>query len=138
MTHPATVAEFRRFVKATCHVTLAERPLDPADYPGALPELLVPGALVFQGTRGPVPLSDYRQWWAYVLGAKWDAPDGLGSDTRGRDRNPATQMAHEDALAYAAWAGKTCPVRPSGSSRPGEGSTRPHTPEATSSHPRRR
>ena len=52
--HQVTVAEFRRFVKATGHVTLAERPLDPSDYPDADPDLLVPGALVFHPTRGPV------------------------------------------------------------------------------------
>src|SRR5688572_27330160 len=48
--HPVTVAEFRRFVKATGYVTLAERPLDPRDYPDADPDLLVPGALVFHPT----------------------------------------------------------------------------------------
>ena len=52
--HPVTVAEFRRFVKATGHVTLAERPPDPANYPDADPALLVPGSLVFHRTRGPV------------------------------------------------------------------------------------
>ena len=41
--HQVTVADFRRFVKATGHVTVAERPLDRADYPDADPELLVPG-----------------------------------------------------------------------------------------------
>jgi formylglycine-generating enzyme required for sulfatase activity len=29
--YPVTVAEFRRFVKTTGYVTVAERPLDPAD-----------------------------------------------------------------------------------------------------------
>ena len=43
--HTVTVAEFRRFVKATGYVTLAERPLDAAQYPEADPELLIPGAL---------------------------------------------------------------------------------------------
>ena len=52
--HQVTVAEFRRFVKATGHVTVAERPLDPADYPDADPALLVPGSLVFHRTPGPV------------------------------------------------------------------------------------
>lgn len=32
--HPVTVAEFRRFTAATGYVTVAERPLDPAQYPG--------------------------------------------------------------------------------------------------------
>ena len=64
--HLVTVAEFRRFVKATGYVTVAERPLDPADFPGADPAALVPGALVFHRTRGPVDLSDFQNWWAYV------------------------------------------------------------------------
>ena len=42
--HPVTNAEFARFVRATGYVTVAERPPDPADYPGAEPELLVPGS----------------------------------------------------------------------------------------------
>ena len=51
--HQVTVAEFRRFVKATGHVTVAERALDAADYPEADRELLVPGSLVFR--RRAVP-----------------------------------------------------------------------------------
>ena len=43
-------------MKATGYVTVAERPLDPAMYPGADPALLVPGALVFHKTAGPVDL----------------------------------------------------------------------------------
>ena len=41
--HPVTNAEFRRFVKATGYVTVAEQAPDPADYPDADPDLLVPG-----------------------------------------------------------------------------------------------
>src|SRR3954454_2864536 len=44
---PVTVREFRRFVKETDHVTVAERPPDPETYPDADPALLVPGSLVF-------------------------------------------------------------------------------------------
>jgi len=40
--HTVTNAEFARFVRATGHLTVAERAPDPADYPGARPELLVP------------------------------------------------------------------------------------------------
>ncbi|MFJ7965479.1 SUMF1/EgtB/PvdO family nonheme iron enzyme [Streptomyces sp. NPDC096324] len=58
--HPVTVAAFRRFVKATGYVTVAERPLEPGDYPGADAADLVPGALVFQMPRGPVDLNDWR------------------------------------------------------------------------------
>ena len=103
---PVTVAQFRRFVKATGYVTVAERPLDPADYPDADPDALVPGALVFRRAQGPVDLRDYRQWWAYVPGASWKRPEGVGSDTYARARHPVTQVAFEDAQAYAAWAGK--------------------------------
>jgi formylglycine-generating enzyme len=104
-----TVREFRRFVKATGYVTVAERPLDPADYPDADPALLVPGSVVFRPTRGPVDL-DSGVWWHYVPGACWHRPDGPGSDTYTRGRHPVTHIAYEDAEAYAAWAGKALPT----------------------------
>jgi len=104
--HPVTVEEFRRFVKATGYVTVAERPLERADYPDADPDLMLPGSLVFHRTPGPVDLRDYRNWWAYVPGACWRHPEGPGSDCRRRERHPVTHVAHEDAQAYAVWAGK--------------------------------
>src|SRR5688500_3256935 len=60
--HPVTVAEFRRFVMSTGHVTWAEEPPDPADYPDAEASQLVPGSLVFTPTSGPVDLEDHRNW----------------------------------------------------------------------------
>jgi sulfatase modifying factor 1 len=108
--HPVTVAEFRRFVKATGYVTVAERPLDRAEYPEADPGALVPGSLVFRPTRGPVDLRDFRNWWAYVPGTTWQRPEGPGSDTYTRGRHPVTQVAYADAEAYAAWAGKALPT----------------------------
>jgi formylglycine-generating enzyme len=107
--HPVTVRDFRRFVEATGHVTVAERRPDPADYPGVDPRLLVPGSLVFQGTAGPVPLTDFRAWWAFVPGACWRCPEGPGSGVRGRERHPVVHVANEDAAAFAAWAGKELP-----------------------------
>jgi sulfatase modifying factor 1 len=107
---PVTVAQFRRFVKDTGYITVAERPLDPAAYPDADPDALVPGALVFRRTPGPVDLRDWRQWWAYVPGATWNRPEGPRSDTYSRARHPVTQVAPEDAEAYAAWAGKALPT----------------------------
>jgi sulfatase modifying factor 1 len=108
--HPVTAGEFRRFVRETAYVTVAERPLDPEDYPDADPESLVPGALVFRPTAGPVPLDDYRNWWEYVDGAFWKRPGGPGTTINGRDRHPVVQVAFEDAEAYAAWAGKELPT----------------------------
>ena len=107
--HPVTIAEFRRFAKATGHVTWAERAPDPDDYPGADPELLVPGSLVFQPTSGPVDLADFRNWWAWAPGAQWRHPEGPGSTVHGRELHPVTHVAYDDAVAYAAWAGKALP-----------------------------
>jgi formylglycine-generating enzyme required for sulfatase activity len=108
--HPVTNTEFRRFVRATEHVTVAEHPLDPSDYPDADPDLLVPGSLVFHPTPGPVPLDDFRAWWAYVPAANWRHPEGPESTLHGRERHPVVHVAYEDAAAYAAWAGKELPT----------------------------
>jgi formylglycine-generating enzyme len=107
---PVTAADFRRFVRETAYVTVAERPLDPREYPDADPELLVPGSLVFRRTTGPVPLDDFRNWWEYVPGAYWKRPGGPGTTINGRDRHPVVHVAFEDAEAYAAWAGKALPT----------------------------
>ncbi len=73
---PVTAADYRRFVRASGYVTVAERPLDPDEYPDADPDLLVPGSLVFRKANGPVDLDDYRNWWEYLPGASWKRPGG--------------------------------------------------------------
>ena len=108
--HAVTVAQYRRFVQATGHVTVAERPPDPAQYPGAEPGVLVPGSLVFDPPAGPVDLRDPRHWWSWVPGAQWRHPEGPGSTAGGRERHPVTHVAYEDAAAFAAWAGKVLPT----------------------------
>ncbi len=108
--HPVTSADFRRFVRDTGYTTVAERPLDSAEYPDADPELLVPGSLVFRKSAGPVSLDDFRNWWEYVPGAFWKKPGGAGTTINGRDRHPVVQVAYEDAEAFAAWAGKALPT----------------------------
>ena len=107
--HAVTVAEFSRFVRATGYLTVAERPPDPGQYPGAPPEVLVPGSLVFTQPTGPVDLSDPRNWWSWVPGAQWRYPEGPGSRVDRRQRHPVTQVAYEDAATFAAWAGKELP-----------------------------
>ncbi|MHB1171236.1 MAG: formylglycine-generating enzyme family protein [Lacisediminihabitans sp.] len=107
---PVTNRQFAAFVAATGYVTVAERAPDPADYSGADPADLVPGALVFTGTSGPVDLTDWRQWWAWVPGASWRHPFGPDSSIAGHDEHPVVQVAFEDAMTYAAWAGKRLPT----------------------------
>src|SRR5690348_853099 len=108
--HPVTVAEFRRFVKATGYVTTAEIAPDRADFPDAPDELLVPGSLVFTPPDHPVPLDDFRAWWSWVPGAQWRHPEGPGSTLNGREKHPVTQVSHADVTAYAVWAGKSLPT----------------------------
>ncbi|MBV9057165.1 MAG: SUMF1/EgtB/PvdO family nonheme iron enzyme, partial [Candidatus Eremiobacteraeota bacterium] len=104
--HAVTNAQFSKFVRATRYMTVAERPLNPDDYPGAPRENLVPGALVFHMTPGPVDLRDYSQWWSWTPGACWKHPQGPGSSIESRPDHPVVHVAYEDAESYARWAGK--------------------------------
>ena len=108
--YAVTNAEFRRFVDATGYVTLAERPADPANYPGAKPELLVPSSVVFCRPRSRVDIANAYNWWTYVPGANWRHPRGLLSSLQGLWKHPVVHVAFEDADAYARWAGKSLPT----------------------------
>ncbi|HKU81457.1 MAG TPA: formylglycine-generating enzyme family protein [Candidatus Tumulicola sp.] len=105
-----TNREFSQFVRKTGYVTVAERDLNPADYPGAPVENLVPGSLVFHMTEGPVSLKDYSQWWSWVPGTCWKRPEGPGSSIDGKPDHPVVHVAYEDAESYARWAGKRLPT----------------------------
>jgi formylglycine-generating enzyme required for sulfatase activity len=107
---PVTNRQFRRFVEATGHITVAERKPDPKDYPGALPHMLKAGSLVFNPPDYPVDLRDWSQWWAFTFGVNWRRPYGPKSSIKGLDDHPVVHVAHADAEAYAAWAGKDLPT----------------------------
>ncbi|WP_442879057.1 formylglycine-generating enzyme family protein [Agromyces sp. CCNWLW203] len=111
--HPVTNEQFAAFVEATGYVTVAERPLDPADFPGVDPADLVPGGLVFTPTSGPVDLREWRQWWRWGAGASWRNPFGPAASVDAlvdRPTHPVVQVSFEDASAYAVWAGKRLPT----------------------------
>ena len=102
--------QFAAFVAATGYVTVAERAPSAVDFPDAPPENLVPGSIVFTPPAGPVPLDDHYRWWAWVPGADWRHPAGPSSDIEGHGDEPVVQIAWDDAVAYADWAGKRLPT----------------------------
>jgi sulfatase modifying factor 1 len=105
-----TNGEFGKFVKATGYVTVAERKPKAEDFPGAPPENLVAGSVVFSPPKQAVSLNDHYQWWGYVHGANWRHPQGPASSIVGKADYPVVQVAYEDAVAYAKWAGKRLPT----------------------------
>ena len=105
-----TNEQFARFATATGYTTVAERPLNPADFPGALSKNLKPGSMLFRKTAGPVDLRNYANWWAWTPGTSWRHPLGPGSSFSDFEQNPVVHVAYEDIEAYARWAGKELPT----------------------------
>lgn len=105
-----TNAEYAKFVEATGYKTVAERKPDAKDFPGAPPENLVPGAVVFTPPTQAVSKHSHYNWWRYVPGANWRHPQGPASDIKKLSTHPVVDVAWEDASAYAKWAGKRLPT----------------------------
>jgi formylglycine-generating enzyme required for sulfatase activity len=107
---PVTNDQFARFVGMAHHTTLAELAPNPADYPGAAPELLHPGSLVFVKPPYRVSLRDHSNWWRFVLGADWQHPRGPQSTLVGLSAHPVVHVTYADAEAFARWRGKQLPT----------------------------
>jgi formylglycine-generating enzyme required for sulfatase activity len=105
-----TNAQFAEFIETTGYRTFAEIPPDPAQYPGMDPALAAAGSLVFTMTDRPVDLGDPLQWWRWVPGADWRHPCGPDSSIDGLMDHPVVHVVHQDAVAYAQWAGKALPT----------------------------
>lgn len=97
-----TNRQFATFVKDTGYVTDAQR----------LGWSFVFAALATEEARQDPGLQAVAgaAWWLAVPGADWQHPDGPGSDVRTRPQHPVTQVSHDDALAYCAWAGVRLPT----------------------------
>lgn len=104
-----TNEQFSKFVLATNYLTVSERKPDPAKYPGALPELLVPGSAVFRPDLFKGQLNA-PSWWAFQKYANWKQPEGPGSSIEARMNHPVVHICWEDAMAYAKWAEKRLPT----------------------------
>ncbi|UOG77453.1 formylglycine-generating enzyme family protein (plasmid) [Hymenobacter tibetensis] len=113
-----TNAQFAAFVQATGYQTVAERKPNweelkkqlPTGTPKPADELLVAASLTFSQPSQPIPLNDASQWWRWTPGANWRHPQGPQSTIEGKEGYPVTQVAWEDAVAYARWASKRLPT----------------------------
>ena len=115
--HTVTNDEFARFVHKTGHLTMAEQAADPADYPGARPDLLVPASTVVRAPPHRVDLANHYNWWTYVPGADWRHPRGQPARSR---RSRTTRWSTSPG-------GRAEPRRGGGWQTPGRASSRPRT-----------
>ena len=132
--HQVTVAEFRRFVKATGYVTMAERPLDPADYPDADPALLVPGLAGLPSDPRPGPARQLPQLVVLRPRRQLAPPGGPRQHAR-RPRSPPGHPRGHGTTSPRTQPGpaRSSRPRPSGSTRRAAASRARSTPGATSS-----
>lgn len=94
-----TTSEFAVFVAETDYVTEAEE----------FGWSYVFAALLTPELRRGSPKPPGTPWWRAVEGARWDQPEGPGSDVRERADHPVVHVSLRDAEAFAAWCGMRLP-----------------------------
>lgn len=99
---PVTNAQFAEFVKTTGYMTDAERYRWSFVFWAHIPEERFEQLVADTVAQAP--------WWCKVFGAKWDAPEGPGSNIHTRADYPVVHVSATDAEAYAMWAGKQLPT----------------------------
>ncbi|MEZ5917518.1 MAG: SUMF1/EgtB/PvdO family nonheme iron enzyme [Parvularculaceae bacterium] len=111
-----TVERMQAFTQATGYVTLAERPVDASLDPDIDLALLAPGGAVFSPLQSG-NISNYVNWWSFVPGATYLYPEGP-QGRRAAPKEPATQIAFEDAQAFAHLAEDACQLEADGNTAP--------------------
>jgi sulfatase modifying factor 1 len=99
---PVANSQFATFVRETAYVTEAERFGWSFVFWAHVPEEHFEEYVVDTIAAAP--------WWCKVPGANWKSPEGPVSDLTTRGEHPVVHVSHNDALAYAAWAGKQLPT----------------------------
>jgi formylglycine-generating enzyme required for sulfatase activity len=101
-TYPVTNRDFAAFVSATNYLTESEH---------------FQWSFVFWAHLPPSRLNELVEdtvaaapWWCKVPGASWQHPEGPGSHINDRPNHPVVHVSWNDAVAYAAWAGKSLPT----------------------------
>ena len=133
---PVTNRQFKEFVKATGHVTFAEIPPDPKDYPGALPHMLYAGSLVFS----PPPARDEFARLEPVVGVHEGRrlAASLWTEEQHQCARPSPGRAclvFRCARLRANGPARICRPKPSGNSPHGAASTARSSPGAMISRP---
>lgn len=100
--HPVTNEAFRRFVRETGYRTEAERYGWSFVFWAHIPESR--RRELIEDTVAGAP------WWCKVSGARWDAPEGFGSNVDERETHPVVHVSWNDATAYADWAACRLPT----------------------------
>jgi hypothetical protein len=132
---PVTNRQFKEFVRATGYRTLAEIPPDPKDYPGALPQMIYAGSLVFSPPPRVTNLRDWSQWWEFMKGADWRHPYGPKSNINVLDHHPVVHVSFRTRSPTRDGRARICRPKRNGSLRRGAVSTAPSLLGAMNSRP---